>query len=60
MMRIRLNSFAFLSRLCGGEYIEVNGDIYLSFLSRLCGGEYDKKQIDAFPRFLSRLCGGEL
>ena len=31
--------FAFLSRLCGGEYGLVKLRIKRNFLSRLCGGE---------------------
>ena len=29
----------FLSRLCGGEYMDNTGKHRLTFLSRLCGGE---------------------
>ena len=49
----------FLSRLCGGEAIMLDGSKGVSFLSRLCGGEAPIDIRYNLGIFLSRLCGGE-
>ncbi|CAB5503881.1 hypothetical protein THERMOS_1856 [Bathymodiolus thermophilus thioautotrophic gill symbiont] len=44
-----MNCIQFLSRLCGGEFILMNGFKLTVFLSRLCGGElrYNSKHLCA-------------
>ena len=49
----------FLSRLCGGEFINELKINQKNFLSRLCGGEFVEHDCDYLATFLSRLCGGE-
>ena len=49
----------FLSHLCGGEELTVNGGIGYSFLSHLCGGEANPRPSASEVVFLSHLCGGE-
>ena len=50
---------AFLSRLCGGEFVGGAAKKWLAFLSRLCGGESVVAGAWVGNAFLSRLCGGE-
>ena len=54
-----IRSHNFLSRLCGGEFINALRHCQAKFLSRLCGGEFNNYVYDLSLDFLSRLCGGE-
>ena len=58
MQRI-FDGFFFLSRLCGGELIQLELLFRECFLSRLCGGEPRVSTRSTTRAFLSRLCGGE-
>ena len=51
--------FNFLSRLCGGEPLDLVKLDFAIFLSRLCGGELLLIVDPSRESFLSRLCGGE-
>ena len=55
----KLIELLFLSRLCGGEFLQNALIATKLFLSRLCGGELVEKVENAICSFLSRLCGGE-
>ena len=50
----------FLSRLYGGEHLNIDVTRNQNFLSRLYGGEHVTMEYNLLCDFLSRLYGGEL